>query len=1135
MRKRVWSVLLSAMLLFGAIPTEAYADTIPTDKKEAVCLQEPELPTGGLELPEGEEIPEDVILNVDPFQPNADTALRGTASGGLDEVFVKGAGTYGKDHLSAKQQAYYEKLEEAATQFMVSGKDIEPGGSSGNTYYCSDGIAFNTMGLTQDEAVIAYVAFGYDHPAYYWLHGYAYTSTKLYFRTREEYKDAAVRETINRQIISAAKRYAKEMQKGGTDFEKVLILHDELAEAADYAYVEGTKTPVSENWAHSVIGIVDEDYAHVVCEGYAKAFSFLLNYTDIPNVYIIGSAGGGGHAWNLVSYDNGATYVYVDLTWDDLAGWYKYMGMPKADFEKDHVADQSDGTGYSWLYDLPDTITTDFEGTYYYKAGKYAAAGTDVNSFLNTAQTDVLRFGRQLSVITDEESVRRQLGNGLGINSYYKMNYLGTEYYCINKKLRDTRYVNPVSDFGFGHDEVTIEVEDEPGGNYSLPVTFVTPEASDDYLFWKSSAPDVVRVDTPHMSARQGDSVELSLLKLGSVILTATSSDHKIKKTFRITVMKIPVEGVSLNETVLSLEEGETAKLEAAITPENATNLRVSFGSSDNTVASVEADGTVTARSVGKATITVTTKDGHFTADCEVTVKPISVKGVSLKETELSLEQGETGSLTALIMPSNAANQKINWISGKEKIATVDADGTVTAVAVGKVTITAETEDGHFTADCNVTVKPISVKGMSLKQTKLALEEGETDSLTAVITPLNAADQTVFWKSGNEKIVTVDTDGNLTAVSVGTTSVTARTQDGNFTDECEVTVKPVSVKGVSLTPTVLSLEEGEQGSLAAQVKPFHAANQKITWASENEKIATVSGNGIVTAVSAGTTTVTVLTEDGNFTADCKVTVKPIAVRGVSLTKTALFLEKGEKDSLTAMITPSNAADQEVLWTSGNDKVAMVSGNGIVTAVSAGTTSVTVVTKDGGYKAECKVTVADGYDPTVVGTVSSVGTVRAVGSFICEVTSDAADAPQVSISQPLDTDESAVILPVSVTIEGVTYQVTSIADNAFKGNKKLKSITIPETVRVIGKNAFSGCSSLKKVTIPAGVREIGTNAFRGNKSLKKITVVSKVLKKIGKNAFKGIHKKAVIKVPKKQKKAYQKLFKKKGQAVTVKIK
>ena len=161
--------------------------------------------------------------------------------------------------------------------------------------------------------------------------------------------------------------------------------------------------------------------------------------------------------------------------------------------------------------------------------------------------------------------------------------------------------------------------------------------------------------------------------------------------------------GVSLNTTVLSLIVGNTSTLTATVTPSNATDKRVTWTSSDNSVATVS-DGVVTAVNPGTATIIATTTNGKLIM-CTVTVQPatVDVTGVSLSATSLSLTVGETSALAATVMPNNATDQSVSWESSNATVATV-SDGVVTAVGVGTTTITV-TASGGRTATCEVTVK----------------------------------------------------------------------------------------------------------------------------------------------------------------------------------------------------------------------------------------------------------------------------------------------------------------------------------------------------------------------------------------------------------------------------------------------
>ena len=154
----------------------------------------------------------------------------------------------------------------------------------------------------------------------------------------------------------------------------------------------------------------------------------------------------------------------------------------------------------------------------------------------------------------------------------------------------------------------------------------------------------------------------------------------------------------------------------------------------------------------------------------------------------------------------------------------------------------------------------------------------------------------------------------------------------------------------------------------------------------------------------------------------------------------------------------------------------------------------------------------------------------------KVTSANGKTPAVQYIAPKSGVKGTVTVPLEVTIDGVTYKVTSIAGNAFKGTKKIKKIVIGSNITSIGKNAFAGCTSLTSITIGKNVTKIGKNAFTGCKKLKSITIKTKKLttKTVKKGAFNGISKKVVVKVPKSKYKTYKKLLPAKGLKKAVKI-
>ena len=167
----------------------------------------------------------------------------------------------------------------------------------------------------------------------------------------------------------------------------------------------------------------------------------------------------------------------------------------------------------------------------------------------------------------------------------------------------------------------------------------------------------------------------------------------------------------------------------------------------------------------------------------------------------------------------------------------------------------------------------------------------------------------------------------------------------------------VPVTGVTIFPTSLSLAVGDISILIAEVLPSNASNTKVTWSSSDTSIATVSG-GLVTAKALGHATITVTTQEGGFTATCEVTVGDGAVTGVSLSKSSVAVQEGKTTTLSATVSPSNAGNKNVIWSSEDPSIASVSQKGVVTGVKQGNTTIKVTTEEGGFEASCAVQVLE---------------------------------------------------------------------------------------------------------------------------------------------------------------------------------
>lgn len=336
----------------------------------------------------------------------------------------------------------------------------------------------------------------------------------------------------------------------------------------------------------------------------------------------------------------------------------------------------------------------------------------------------------------------------------------------------------------------------------------------------------------------------------------------------------VDVSSIELDQTKLTLGVGKKAKLIVTIKPENARDKSVTWSSSNTDVVTVDKNGNVTAIKAGTATITVTTKDGKYKAEAEVTVQTdvVNVKGVSLDKTSLNLKVNETSTLKATVKPSDATNKSVTWSSSDSNVASVDNNGKVTAKAAGTATITVTTKDGNYKATCKVTVTSIKVTGITLDKTSFEINVGSETTLTATIKPSDATNKGVTWLSSDSSVASVDENGKVTAKKAGTATITVTTKDGSFKAECEVTVTNISVTGVSLNKTSMSLYIDEEDTLTATVNPSNATNKDVTWSSSDSSVASVDNSGKVTARKAGTATITVTTTDGSKTATCTVTV-----------------------------------------------------------------------------------------------------------------------------------------------------------------------------------------------------------------------------------------------------------------------
>ena len=253
--------------------------------------------------------------------------------------------------------------------------------------------------------------------------------------------------------------------------------------------------------------------------------------------------------------------------------------------------------------------------------------------------------------------------------------------------------------------------------------------------------------------------------------------------------------------------------------------------------------------------------------------------------------------------------------------------------------------------------KYVAVESVSLSPTELTLAIGEFASLTYTISPANASNKVVSWKSGSPSIATVDAQsGRIDAIAVGTTVITVITDDGKKTAECKVKVNPVEVSSISLSKNELTLDRGKTEVLTATISPDNATDKTVTWSSSNSSIATVDQNGLVTAIQKGTATITA--KCGGKTDQCSVTVV-VPVESLKLNETSLELYVGDEFLFQWTVYPEDATDKTVSFSSSNQSIVTVTeSGGHVQAINKG--NATIYARAGNVTVSCPVSVLSRY-------------------------------------------------------------------------------------------------------------------------------------------------------------------------------
>ena len=403
-----------------------------------------------------------------------------------------------------------------------------------------------------------------------------------------------------------------------------------------------------------------------------------------------------------------------------------------------------------------------------------------------------------------------------------------------------------------------------------------------------------------------------------------------------LTVSAIPVTNIAMSEASISMQVEGTHQLNATVTPSNATNQDYIWASLDESVATVDENGLVTAIAVGGTTITATAQDGSGVyGSCTVTVtaKP-STTDYDIDAT--STTQVTTNSTSSVVFTNNIVTVTIAKSSSSTNANNYVAQGTnkhTRAYSGQRFTISA---GGNSIS--GIVIHGTSDKGVSGFTSPTWTNASKSSSGNEVtLTPTNATSDVYCTVSGT--------------VSFSGVTVTCGGSGGSST--------PIYPSSISLSAESSSISIGATTQLTVGYTPSDTNVKNVTYTSSSESIATVSNTGLVTGITQGNATITATaqTATGTTSANISITVTPIAVTSVSLSSNSETIKVGKTVTLIPTISPSNATNKNVTWSSSNTSVAIVS-EGIVTGVSAGTATITVSTVDGNKTATCTVVVQE---------------------------------------------------------------------------------------------------------------------------------------------------------------------------------
>ncbi len=578
-------------------------------------------------------------------------------------------------------------------------------------------------------------------------------------------------------------------------------------------------------------------------------------------------------------------------------------------------------------------------------------------------------------------------------------------------------------------------------GDYTTLYAKIKPDdLSNIVLQWKSSDINVVKViEASPLTAT------IQAVAGGHAVISAINQDNVVVGYCHVSVQQ-PVTGVTLSESNIIIDlKTSRLQLRATVAPENALNKTIVWSSTDASVATVDQNGLVSIKKAGKVSIIATSQDSPaITAVCNITVN-IPVTTIALDETSKTMYVGQSQRLTYILLPTNASNNSVTWISTNPSVATVDKTGLVSAKSVGTTAIILKTLENGQSVFCNITVKQVAT-GIKLDAATLNLKAGESHIFKPTLTPKNSTDTTIIWESSDTRVATVDKDGKVIAKAAGSAIIIARLNTGAVA-YCKVNVT-LPVSGLILNFTDKSIYVGEKFKLKVSVNPSTATELGVTWKSSNTSIATITEDGEVTGVAGGTAIITCTTKDGGYSAMCVLTVLE-AVSTITLNYQTYYLGVDKTVFLVATVSTPNASNKDVYWSTSNSDIATVNQKGKVTGKKLGHVTITAMALDGTeVEASCEIQVVKPVESVSLNSTSIsllVGQTRKLKATVAPKNATI-KSPKWTSSDPsvAIVDEDGEIIAIKA---GSTTITAEAGDNS--GKKALCYVTVYDRVASTG--------------------------------------------------------------------------------------